>query len=113
MAHLVKNTKYTLDFLLSEEGASAMEDMPCLMVNINNHMYPIQQSHMTNEQMLSIEGFGNTKWEYKGTTHEWVPVFHGVSPDLVNFIDFTLVTDHNDDEVYWVTPKGFPRDYNE
>ena len=54
--------------------------------------------------------FGDTKWRYLHTTNEKIPVFKYFDAlGIELFVDIVPVPD--EDEGYWVTPKGYPREW--
>lgn len=74
----------------------------------------IQDSHLTIEELLSVPGFADLKWQYIRTTQEWIPVFL-IAPE--DYAALLLCLDHvtyrcpyEEREMQWFTPKGFPRD---
>ena len=91
-------TIYTLD----------LDDSPFLMVQIEGSWYPVQDSHVTIEEMLSVPGLADTKWAYQFTTSEWIPVFH-CEPSFKPETFFDIQRMEAEDS-YWITPKGFPRE---
>jgi hypothetical protein len=103
---------YTLAII---EMALELRDSPSLCVLIDGREWPIQNSHLTVEQLLSVPGLGATRWRYSRTTHEWIPCFHAVEPDKVlACIDvargYDTLFKRRD---YWLTPKGFERPPND
>ena len=87
-----------------------LDDSPCLMVQVEGLWYPVQDSHVTIEEMLSVPGLAETKWSYQFTTHEWVPIFRGPSFKPETFFDIQRL---EAEDLYWITPKGFPREVPE
>lgn len=75
----------------------------------------IQNSHLTEEQLLSVPGLADTVWQYLRTTHEWIPIFRYVgTTDLREVLDVELGAnpdwDRDQRKWWWATPKGFPRE---
>ena len=70
----------------------------------------VQTSHVTEEELLSIPRFAETKWRYMRETDEWVPLFqfveHAGEPNIETFLD---IEQDGDDEGFWCVPKAFPR----
>lgn len=103
---------YTLTQVLKE---LELRDSPFLGVFVDDsgHRYPIQDSHIVSTNMLSIEGFADTKWEYRYETAEWIPIFQYAkdNPPITDFVDYEPAVDWdgNQEDGFWVTPKGFPR----
>lgn len=96
-------------YSLREVYSLELGDAPCLMVLIGDHRYPVQDSHVTEEQLLSVPGLADTQWEYKRTTHEWVPVFNMEQYGGTKAETFFDVQRLEAEDSYWITPKGFPR----
>lgn len=88
-------------------------DSPALEVVIGDKRGCIQDSHMTNEQLMSVPGFAESSWKYLRTTDEEIPVFKFVGPDPHQFLDIVDAVSYSTGEVVpeelWITPKGFPR----
>lgn len=72
----------------------------------------IQNSHVTDEDLLSIPGFADSKWKYLRETEEWIPVFsYADELPITDFVEMELdLHPYNLTHQWWVTPKGFPRD---
>lgn len=68
-------------FTLKDLLALTLTDTPCLNISHENETYPIQTSHISEEELLSIEGWGKSTWVYKFTTSEWIPIFEA-TPDF-------------------------------
>lgn len=88
------NQSYSIDEVFQLD----LRDTPFLMILHQNVWYPIQTSHLLDEQV--IEELKGTKWEYKFETSEWIPIFHfdsssEVKPDIViswdNYIEENVV----------------------
>lgn len=98
---------YRLDEILK---GMELPDSPFLTIRHEGKSGSIQDSHITNEQLLSVPGIGGTWWRYSHTTNEDCPIFYWHSK---NEYPFTLFVDVEDDEsnekALWITPKGFPR----
>lgn len=90
-----------------------LDDSPSWGFWIYERRACIQSAHLTDAELLSVPGFADTEWTYVRRTHEWVPVFNAVdSHAILACVDAVLVTDLLMRETwYWVTPRGFPRDY--
>lgn len=97
-------------YKLSQVFDLSLGDSPCLQIR---DVGVVQDSHLSVEELLSIPGMKDTKWLYIRTTSELIPVF-------VYALDNFLYTQFFDTEPYknpvypednlqWVTPKGFPR----
>lgn len=70
----------------------------------------IQTSHVTNEQLLSVPGMAETRWEYLRTTSEWIPLFLSVDSSGTVPVDVEPNTDPDAKPgSLWITPRGFPR----
>ncbi|WOL24507.1 hypothetical protein fHeYen902_161 [Yersinia phage fHe-Yen9-02] len=111
------NNQYTLLEILTELD---LKDTPCLSFkhsDARGEFEPaIQDSHVTEEQLLSIEGLADTHWKYIRTTDEWIPVFVWAKDNerpITDFIDIAEEIDpyeSKDKNGFWCTPKGFPRE---
>lgn len=96
MIQPVRGTIYTLSQITRELD---LDDSPALITRFgviqDSHIYPEEY-----DRILKI--CGHTKWKYRYTTHEWVPVFSYADEDdeLVKFLN--LEPDLNDhDSQYW------------
>ena len=111
---------YTLDEI---ENVLYLRDSPSLVVS---GIGVIQTSHLSNDEFLSIPGIRDTKWRYVRETNEWIPIFRSVElEDNFNLIKSCIdyeewITkwadsdnESDDGKLYWVTPKGFPRNQND
>lgn len=92
----------------------SLDDSPSLMIRVGLKSGPVQNAHLTDEQLLSVPGMAGSEWRYLRTTHEWIPCFeYAGSADLKTFFDIEPLKDHYDPvraaRYLWVTPKGFPR----
>lgn len=102
MAYPVMHSVYTAREVYELE----LLDSPFLRFCVGGSMAVIQTTHLTEEQLLSVPGFADTRWRYQRTTHEWIPLFMAVSDtEVYACVDIELGPDEP-----WVTPKGFPRD---
>jgi hypothetical protein len=103
----VRGVTYTLEQIMRD---LRLRDSPALMVEMNTRMSCVQDSHLSEEELLSVPGFAQTKWRYVRETIEWIPVFHWAdAADPLTFLD---AEPSNDDPglYHWITPKGFPRE---
>ena len=84
-----------------------LRDSPHLMFyDTEGERDVIQTSHMTEEDMLSVEGFADSKWKYIRETDEWIPIFMYAGD--VDIFTFVMKTEEPyGDETYSL--KGFPR----
>lgn len=82
--------------------ALELQDSPSLQYRNN----PIQTAHLTSEQLLSVPGMAETRWQYLRTTIEWIPIFVHADGDVP--VDVEPNVDHP--KLLWITPKGFPRE---
>jgi hypothetical protein len=98
---------YTLEQITRE---LYLRDSPALMVQLNAKMSCVQNSHLTDNELLSVPGFAQTKWRYIRETDEWIPVFHWAdAADPCKFLDVEPLNDEPD-RYDWITPKGFRRE---
>ena len=73
----------------------------------------VQDSHVLPDDLLTIPGFADTKWQYERTTSEWIPLFHYVdTAPITDFVDMEPEIDFDltEKNVWWATPKGYPRE---
>jgi hypothetical protein len=110
MNHPIKGWAYTLREILEELD---LDDSPSLLVALNGRCGPVQDSHLTDKQLLSVPGIAETRWEYIRTTHEWIPCFTYVGEvDVIKACiqwEPYLKFDKTDSGAWWITPVGFPR----
>jgi hypothetical protein len=86
-----------------------LDDSPSLTFVYKGYETCIQDSHITNEQLLTTD-LWKTHWRYERTTHEWIPIFRAVDNDQVaSLCDIEESRCPYSDAKWWVTPKGFPR----
>jgi hypothetical protein len=105
-------------FLLSEVYNLMLRDSPHFSILLEDadrvtRDACIQNSHLTEEEMLSVPGFKDTQWVYVRETYEWIPIFQYASSNerpITDFVDYGRSTFEYVDDYFWVTPKGFPRD---
>ena len=110
MSNPVRGQLYTL----REVYNLNLRDSPHLGVVIDGNSSVVQDSHVTTEEMLSVPGFADTKWEYIRETHEWIPIFRyaKVNPPITDFVDYEPENSEwaLKEGGLWVTPKGFTRE---
>ena len=70
-----------------------LQDSPCLMVMVEGRLYPVQDSHVTIDELLSVPGLADTEWAYRYTTEEWIPVFDSCSGQTAFFFDIQRCTE--------------------
>jgi len=95
-----------------------LRDTPHLCINGKEGIDGvIQTSHITDEQLLSVDKIEDTRWVYIRETSEWIPIFHYVGNrhnlPLSHFIDVekAIPIFHSElDDSFWITPKGFKRE---
>jgi len=105
-SHPIRNKVYPLSYILQ---GLILGDSPALRFEHKKTITVVQDSCATQEDLLSIPGFGETEWVYQRTTDEDIPLFLYVGdPDILQFVDVepVLYDPHNEDP-YWATPKGF------
>ena len=98
-------------YTLAEVLELNLKDSPFLMVLANGRWSPVQTSHTTDAEVLSVPQFADSLWEYRYTTNEWIPIFHAVDSALVleQFCDVAPYLGEPEG-TFWITPKGFPRE---
>ena len=111
MSNPVRGQQYTLREVFNLN----LRDSPHLGVTIDGKDGVIQNSHLTEEEMLTIPGFADTKWTYRYETDEWIPIFQyaKLNPPIENFVDHEPAIDawsHEETDELWIIPKGFPRE---
>lgn len=87
-------------------------DSPSLGFSYSGRQCVIQDSHVTVEELLTVQHLAATEWRYVRTTKEWIPVFEAVNNDaVIACLDIEPEFDplEESSERFWVTPKGFPR----
>jgi hypothetical protein len=91
----------------------ALTDTPSLMFKYQDAHVPIQQAHVTVDQLLSMPGFADVKFRYSHTTWLETPIFLLCEDEeIFNFVNVESVWDDVFEEHdVWVTPKEFPREY--
>ncbi len=101
----IRNNVYTLEQITK----LYLRDSPALLVEHNS---AVQESHLTEQQLLSVPGIKDSKWKYIRETHEWIPIFNYCSdePWQTYFDSEPYVGGFGSQaNALWVTPKGFPR----
>jgi hypothetical protein len=91
-----------------------LEDSPCLNVMLEGILYPVQDSHVTPENVIKdCPVWATSRWRYILTTNESIPVFNfvGSNEELMRLIDFEPGKEYYGmlPCAIWVTPKGNPR----
>lgn len=73
----------------------------------------LQDSHVTDEQLLAVPGFAESVWTYRYETSEWIPIFAYASTNvkpITDLIDYEPWIDPYETRLnFWCTPKGLPR----
>lgn len=96
-----------------------LRDSPSLNFSHKNMLGVIQESHLTQEQLLSVPGMIDTTWRYVRETLEWIPLFDysGDINKLLEVIDIEPASEFYQSNqpitCWWATPKGFPRNQHE
>lgn len=92
-----------------------LRDTPCLRFISGDSYSAVQDSHVTEEELLTVPQWAESKWKYQYETSEWIPVFHYVGDiELSELLDIEPLINPYEREadggdVMWATPKGFPR----
>lgn len=90
-----------------------LRDSPHLCIDVEGVDGVMQTSHLTEEELLSVDKIGDTNWQYVRETDEWIPIFKYVgNPHNLPITHFVDVEDYaalppHDHEKFWITPKGF------
>lgn len=93
----------------------ALRDSPCLCFTFDGGHNVVQHSHVTEEELLAVPQWAESKWEFQYETFEWIPVFCYVGNiSLSELLDIEPLIDPcgsegDGGEVAWAVPKGFPR----
>lgn len=88
-----------------------LDDSPHLCFTHEGKSSVIQDSCATNADMLSIPGFAQSKWKYRYTTHECIPIFQYVGEEPITTwvtIEENLRAIDEDDQ-WWATFILFPQ----
>lgn len=97
-------------YKLSQVFDMSLGDSPCLQIR---DVGVVQDSHLSVEELLSIDGIADTNWTYLRTTSELIPVFlySFDNPSYLEFFDTEPYKNpvYPEDDLQWVTPKGFQR----
>lgn len=111
-----RNQSYTYE----EITKLYLRDSPSLLFTHEGIPGVIQNSHLTEEEFLSVPGMKESVWTYERETHEWIPIFHFNTlikqrpiTDLVDLEMYQPPFSHDDGKYWWATPKGFPREQYE
>lgn len=118
MAEPIQRPRQNQTYLLSEVYNLFLRDGPHFSIELedvdhNLQVACIQDSHVTEEEMLSILGFKDTQWVYVRETEEWIPIFKYAKSNqrpITDFVNYEKSTCPYTTDVFWVTPKGFPRE---
>lgn len=104
-----RNQVYTFEELTQLEH----QDSPSLcFFTPDRHQTVIQNDHMTDEEMLSIPNFKDSKWTYIRTSNEWIPIYYFYHDDDHPITEFVDTVETGDDlQPRWSTFKLFPREY--
>lgn len=111
MKHPVRFQTYTTREILNE---LFLRDSPTLLIPWCGKETPVQDTHVTEHELEQVPGLMDLKWEYIKTTDEWIPVFkcNDVEAAMKCF-DVEVTVDPYlgvHEQLYWITPKGFPQE---
>ena len=108
---------YTLEQIYKE---LQLRDSPSLAFTHQDISGCIQNSHLLEEDLLSVPGMKESRWIYIRETHEWIPCFQfdtkAKQPPIDTLVDLESYIDTynlSKGEFWWATPKGFPREQHE
>lgn len=121
MANLMQRPRQGQTYLLNEifNLYTIMRQGPYLCIKLEDadgvvrDAY-IQDTHVTEEEMLSVPGFKDTQWTFVQETNEYAPVFNYATSNqrpITDFVDYKKsIRDYVYDPLFyfWVTLKGFP-----
>lgn len=109
----VKGQSYTVEEICKLD----IRDMPSLCFKHRGLPGVIQQSHLTQEQFMSVPGMKESRWIYERETSEWIPIFYfdtnAIQLPITALVDIEIEINTyklNPTKGWWATPKGFPRD---
>ena len=87
----------------------SLDDSPFLNFMHKGKRCVIQDGHVSDEEMLNIRGFADSRWKYMYTTEEWCPVFEFMDADIEKFVSIEREYDYDGSltDGFYVTPKGF------
>jgi hypothetical protein len=106
----VKYPLIGVTYTLEQMYQMNLGDLPCLQIR---DVGVVQDSHLTEEELLSIPGMKDTHWLFVRTTSELIPVFIYAlnNPPYTDFFDAVPYKDpyQSTTDLLWVTPKGYPR----
>lgn len=113
-----RNQLYTLEEICN---VLYLRDSPALNFIYKDIPGCIQDSHITQEELLSVPGIKDSKWVYVRETFEWIPIFQFAAitvdqPCISTYVDMEMYKDIyqiNKGDSWWATPKGFPRNQHE
>lgn len=111
----VRNTFLTLrEVVRFINGNDAVD--PILQIPIGGIRFPVQTSHITFDQLLTIDGLADSKWTFESSTQECVDIFvisglHDAGQwfDWEHRKPYSWESEKDVRGQYWVTPKAFPR----
>lgn len=92
-----------------------LRDSACLTFRENDMDQNIQDSHLSQEAMLALPHWADSRWTFRRETEEWVPVFT-FSNDNAEFLDDLIDKEPEIDPhaerpgVLWCVPKGQARE---
>lgn len=87
-----------------------LRDSPFFNVQIDGVWQVVQTSHCLYADLIRLPGWRDATWRFIRETHEWIPIFHLASGDVLAMVDHEtdlgVLAKLGD---LWVTPKGLPR----
>lgn len=96
-----------IPFTLSKLCSMSVSGHLFLQFKHGGRTYIVQDSHLTDAELLSVPGFASSVWRYSWTIHEDIHLF--MYEDRRPITDFVDIAD-SDASGALVTPKGFPCD---
>lgn len=106
----IRSLTYTSEQVFRE---LKLRDSPFLRLYHCDKLTPIQTSHITPDELLSIPGFAELEWIYRYETDEWIPVFDAADDKAVAKLLNFEPWEGKEDKHLWTTPKMFPRKQSE
>lgn len=92
-----------------------LDDSPALTFEYNGEEQNIQDSHVTNAELLLVPHWADALWTYQTTTEEWVPIFTFAKANTIQITDLVDIAPAIDpfaetNRELWITPKNHPRE---
>lgn len=89
-----------------------LRDSPFWEVPTEFGYLPVQDSHLTEAELMGVEHWPESRWVFLLETDEWIPVFRyakGQRP-VSELVDMKPIEDDHSSMELFITPKGKPLD---